>query len=75
MMEWVVIGGGEGEAAQGRDGLSIGGHASFVGGDEALNTSLNFSATIFPAATLTFIIFSLDGKPFLICEFVFFTLC
>ena len=58
MMEWLVIGGGEGGAAQGRDGLSIGGHASFVGGDEALNTSLNFSATIFPAATLAVLFFS-----------------
>ena len=47
MMEWLVIGGEEGGAARGRDGLSRGGHASFVGGDEALNTSLNFSATIF----------------------------
>ena len=65
MMEWLVIGEGEGGAAQGRDGLSRGGHASFVGGDEALNTSLNLSTTIFPAATLGCIIFLLMASLFL----------
>ena len=74
MMELLIIGGGEGGAAQGRDGLSRGGHASFVGGDEASNISLIFFATIFPAASLGFIIFLLMASLFLSVTCIFYSL-